>query len=127
MQGHCIFCSVCSSFFFICIKCFRGQKYCSLPCKRLGYRLTQQKSNRKYAASLDGKLDNRDRNRLYRKRKKPNKNIVTENTSNQRPDHIDHDPDKAQLCVKCGTKVIFLMRDLNEYCKWKATSFCKTE
>jgi hypothetical protein len=113
--------------FFVCSKCFRGQKYCSLPCKKIGYRLTQKNANRKHAASSEAKLDNRDRNREYRKRKKPIKNIVTENTSNQSPVSIDHDPDKFQLCIKCGAKVLLLMRDLNEYSNWQATNFCKTE
>ena len=61
--------SACCALFFICIPCDRGQRYCSLAC-RLQSRLEQRRAaRRRHQQSPEGRLDHRDRQRAYRRRK----------------------------------------------------------
>lgn len=59
----------CRARFFICTHCDRGQCYCSSAC-RLQTRLAQQRAaRRRHQQSPEGRLDHRDRQRAYRRRK----------------------------------------------------------
>ena len=59
----------CGALFFICPHCDRGQRYCSLAC-RLRSRLAQLRAaRRRHQQSPEGRLDHRDRQRAFRKRK----------------------------------------------------------
>lgn len=59
----------CRAVFFLCSHCDRGQRYCSLSCRRQA-RLGQRRcANRRHQQSLEGRLDHRDRQREYRQRR----------------------------------------------------------
>jgi hypothetical protein len=61
--------SNCRSLFLICSHCDRGQRYCSLDC-RLQSRIEQVRAaRRRHQQSPEGRLDHRDRQRAYRRRK----------------------------------------------------------
>ncbi len=74
-----ITCRQCQSRFYICKSCFRGHVYCSPTCKKIGYSARQRIARKKHASSLEGKLDNADRNKKYRQKIKQNN--VTDKTS----------------------------------------------
>jgi hypothetical protein len=65
-----VFChaSQCRLLFFVCSHCYRGQRYCSLAC-RLASRVEQLRvANRRHRQSPEGREDQRDRQREYRRR-----------------------------------------------------------
>lgn len=66
MEGHFISCGYCHTQFFICRHCYRGHRYCSSPCRKLGYEIRRRLARKKYAASAEARVDHRDRNNLYR-------------------------------------------------------------
>lgn len=81
-SGFEIVCGACSTRFAICRSCFRGQKYCSDPCRTKGYSSVRKKNQnkyersdlgretrRRYQTSESGKENHRRRQRVYRKRK----------------------------------------------------------
>ncbi|MBI1951585.1 MAG: hypothetical protein HYS34_09520 [Acidobacteria bacterium] len=56
--------------FYICRSCYRGQRYCSDPCRRTTRREQRRIANRRHQQSDDGRLDHRDRQRAYRQRRR---------------------------------------------------------
>ena len=61
--------SECGAVFFLCSHCDRGHRYCSLACRDQA-RLRQRRcANRRHQRSPEGRLDHRDRQRQYRKRR----------------------------------------------------------
>jgi len=58
----------CGAMFFICLSCYRGQTYCSQPCRQKNRREQLRQANRRYQQSLEARLDHRDRQRQYRRR-----------------------------------------------------------
>jgi hypothetical protein len=59
----------CRAVFLLCSHCDRGQRYCSLACRDQA-RLRQRRcANRRHQQSLEGRLDHRDRQREYRRRR----------------------------------------------------------
>jgi len=56
--------------FYLCCHCDRGQRYCSTHCREKARRLQRREANRRHQQSLEGRLDHRDRQRLYRRRLK---------------------------------------------------------
>ena len=61
--------SECRGLFFLCADCDRGQRYCSLACRQQA-RLRQRRcANRRHQQSPEGRLDHRDRQRRYRRRR----------------------------------------------------------
>ncbi len=59
----------CGAMFFICLSCYRGQTYCSQPCREKSRREQLRQANRRYQQSLEARLDHRDRQRQYRRRR----------------------------------------------------------
>jgi hypothetical protein len=55
--------------FFLCSSCDRGQRYCSLECRRSARLRQHRAANRRYQQSLEGRLDHRDRQQRYRERR----------------------------------------------------------
>ena len=49
--------------------CDRGQRYCSLACRRQARLGQRRRANRRHQRSLEGRLDHRDRQREYRQRR----------------------------------------------------------
>ena len=58
----------CGGLFFICRSCYRGQRYCSGPCRQAARREQRRAANRRHQQSDEGRLDHRDRQRAYRRR-----------------------------------------------------------
>ena len=67
-QQHC-HARDCGALFFICRPCYRGQRYCSGPCRERTRRQQRRSANRRHQQSPEGRLDHRDRQRAYRLRK----------------------------------------------------------
>jgi hypothetical protein len=77
LEGYVLRCKQCSSIFVVCKSCYRGQRYCGAVCRKLGYAATIKAAKQRYEASLEAKLDHRDRSRRYRS----NKESVTDQAS----------------------------------------------
>ena len=58
----------CAAQFFICRPCYRGQRYCSEPCRQTTRRQQRREANRRHQLSPEGRLDHIDRQREYRRR-----------------------------------------------------------
>lgn len=58
----------CRQAFYICRSCDRGQRYCSEECHERSRRRQRRQANRLHQLSPEGRLDHRDRQRLYRQR-----------------------------------------------------------
>lgn len=54
--------------FFICRPCYRGQAYCSDPCRRQTRLEQQREANRRYQADPEVRQDHCNRQREYRNR-----------------------------------------------------------
>jgi hypothetical protein len=63
------FCGGCDRAFYICCHCDRGHRYCSDGCRQNVRRQQCRQANRKHQQSPEGKLDHRDRQRVYRDRR----------------------------------------------------------
>jgi len=59
----------CGKRFWICRHCDRGQRYCSSLCRQQAYRQQRRLANRRHQQSTEGRLDHRDRQREYRRRR----------------------------------------------------------
>ena len=70
VQWHKLFCrgSGCGAMFTICGSCYRGQVYCGERCRRRMRRNQMRLANRKHQDSPEGRLDHRDRQRIYREK-----------------------------------------------------------
>jgi hypothetical protein len=103
-----ITCASCQLTFQVCANCYNRHRYCSIVCRRVGYAICHRKHNKTYMASLEAKLDHRDRNRLYRARKRSNDLVsifVTDETSDLRlvPVKASTELQQSRLtCRFCG-------------------------
>ena len=61
--------SDCHAVFFLCPRCDRGQRYCSLTCREQARLRQRRRANRRHQQSPEGRLDHRDRQREYRQRR----------------------------------------------------------
>ena len=84
-----LFCrgSGCGVMFYICGSCYRGQVYCGERCRRRMRRRQTRRANRKHQDSPEGKLDHRDRQRVYRAKCRLRR--VTDHTSARRPRSVN--------------------------------------
>ena len=60
--------SGCGVMFYICGSCYRGQAYCGDGCRKRAQLQQHRNANRKHQDSPEGRLDHRDRQRVYRAR-----------------------------------------------------------
>ena len=58
----------CGAIFWICRSCDRGQRYCSGRCRQKARREQCRAANLRYRKTMEAKLDQRDRQRAYRRR-----------------------------------------------------------
>ena len=72
----------CRKVFHICGSCYRGQVYCGDKCRRRMRRQQTRRAGRKHQDSPEGKLDHRDRQRVYRAKR--GRRRVTHHTSPRR-------------------------------------------
>ena len=55
----------CGVVFWICRHCDRGHQYCGERCRRKARRRQRRAANRRHQQSREGRLDHRDRQRVY--------------------------------------------------------------
>jgi hypothetical protein len=104
----------CGTTFYICRSCDRGQRYCSEHCRQKARREQCRKANRRHQQSLEGRLDHRDRQQLYRERLRLGRvtdqgslescssgTMPRETTEHQQPPASALDLSLA-VCVRCG-------------------------
>lgn len=60
--------SGCLQIFFLCRRCFRGQRYCSPPCRAMARKLQHRRASAHYQQSPEGRLGHCDCQRNYRQR-----------------------------------------------------------
>ena len=60
-------CGWCSAFFYMCRAHFRNHRYCSDSCRQQARTRQIRRARRRYRRSKEGRLDHRDRMRLYRR------------------------------------------------------------
>ena len=63
-------CRWCGQIFFVCQRCDFGRRYCGEPCRRKARKRDVRRARRKYAGSPKGRLNNRDRQRRFRRRRR---------------------------------------------------------
>lgn len=121
ITGIFIVCRNCKADLLICRSCYRGQSYCNRACRDLGYKERRKAARLRYAASTEAKLDHRDRNRTYRRRRKYNeviqkksttestKQIVMDKGSAKSQSNLYSTPELTNLanlsCQICGSKI----------------------
>ena len=59
--------SECHAVFFVCSHCDRGQRHCSLACRKQARLRQHRGANRRYRNSPEARKDHRDRQREYRR------------------------------------------------------------
>jgi len=109
----------CAALFFIFRPCYRGQRYCSPPCRQQSRRDQRRAANRRHQQSLAGRLDHRDRQEAYRMRRArvfvTDQGSATASVSGSmtRPDPIgpsvrDVVPQRRVCCAVCGRRGTFI-------------------
>jgi hypothetical protein len=59
----------CGALFWICRHCDRGHQYCSDQCRQKARREQRRTANLRHRKTLEGRLDQRDRQKAYRQRR----------------------------------------------------------
>lgn len=59
----------CGAVFYICLRCYRGQRYCSERCRTKARRAQRREANRRYQKSEQGQARHRECQRAYRRRR----------------------------------------------------------
>ena len=84
----------CGDMFFVCPRCDQEQVYCSKPCRKLARLAKHRVANRRHQQSEEGRLDHRDRQRAYRRRK-----ALASSQSATTKSVTDHTPSPTASCV----------------------------
>jgi len=74
-------CLTCGNLFWICRHCDRGHRYCGASCRHQAYCQKRRVANRRHQQSPEGRLDHRDRQRVYRWRRLVAQKSVTDQSS----------------------------------------------
>ena len=77
----------CGAAFWICRHCDRGHRYCGERCRQKKRRQQGRDANRRHQQSREGRLDHRDRQRVYRAKRRLRR--VTDHTSARRPRSVN--------------------------------------
>jgi len=59
----------CNAIFWLCRRCDHGQQYCSERCRAKARREQRRAANLRHRKTPEGRLDQRDRQRAYRRRR----------------------------------------------------------
>jgi hypothetical protein len=84
-------CARCKGLFHVCESDFRGQRYCSTPCRLDGDLRRKRSARARHQRSEEGRLDHCDRQREYRERRRSR-------------DVTDHGRGKVASAVKSRSK-----------------------
>ena len=66
----------CHAIFFICTHCDRGHRYCSDQCRQQARRQQRRCANSRHQQSPEGRLDHRDRQREYCRRRQAQSRVT---------------------------------------------------
>lgn len=66
--GQLLNCPICRNNFSLCNSCYRGQKYCSKPCRLLAIQSQRREATARYQSKAPGKKNHRTRQNTYRHR-----------------------------------------------------------
>jgi len=113
--------SECGAVFFLCSHCDRGHRYCSLACRDQA-RLRQRRcANRRQQQSPEGRLDHRDRQREYRKRRAQGARQARVTDDHKRRPLPGLSPDKVCFGLRLWSRVPFrsLARHYSYVDRWK--------
>ena len=104
-------CSLCCNSFYICRRCFRGQKYCSGVCRDNGYKIKKRNRQKKYSLSFKGKLNHSKRQSRYRKKIKLSifKNSDGRN-SLKKPNSSLFTKSKLKICILCKKTILIIQK-----------------
>jgi hypothetical protein len=61
-------CGGCRHLFYVCRTCDHGQLYCGSACRLQARSISRRRARARHQSSPEGRLDHRDRQRLYRER-----------------------------------------------------------
>lgn len=111
-------CPICLKNFSICHSCYRGQKYCSVLCRRSARAAQINRASQRCQKSENGKYKHRLRQLAYRKRKKSvthqssqliQKSVVLP-VSASTP-MVKPSVESLLKCIFCGKKILFFMNE----------------
>jgi hypothetical protein len=71
-------CGDCGALFYLCLSCYRGQRFCDDGCRRPARQRQRRAANRRHRRSPEGRLDARDRKRRQRDRDRARRASVTD-------------------------------------------------
>ena len=103
-------CPKCKDFFLICLKCYRGNIYCSKQCSSQARKQSRALADKRYRLTAAGRKKRRLSQDRYRKKKKN----VNDHTSPIAPKNISRNDrvllkDKTRkdpsTCMRCAAKV----------------------
>ncbi len=104
-----LLCARCRATFFICRCCYRGHKYCSDECREPARQEQKRQANRRHRHSEEGRLDNRDRVRAHRARKRALMADVMDQTPPDLPSHTSIDSDGQAATSGVAAAVVTLV------------------
>lgn len=114
-------CRSCRATFTVCVRCDRGQAYCSTAC-RLHARVRQTRAAKaRYQKTETGRASNRERQRRLRDRERQAR--VTDQSSYQRPDcinspiHITQPAVVADASTKPSFRNLVRFADCGRHCR----------
>ena len=96
----------CGATFFVCIRCDRGQRYCSDVCRNETRRRQTRAANSRYQRSEAGKLAHRSRQKAYRERLSGSRVTYQGTTS-----VITPAPGRSIIpptCSRCGHQTVWI-------------------
>ncbi len=115
LVGLNILCVFCGHPFLICRKCYRGHSYCSVVCRREGYRKTQMSAQRNYEKTFRAKRCHAARQARYRMRQQ---NKVTHKSSTSPPAPIEQARIRFEginVCCRCGADIFIPLDERNPW------------
>lgn len=119
-------CPSCGARFYICLRCDRGRRYCTMFCRQVGRKRTFCRSSRIYQKTEFGAYHHRRRQKIYRKNHHL-KNSVTQQSSDatfrrvkpispgfaQKPNQINFkqkaDDQFERCCIVCRIEITWFI------------------
>jgi hypothetical protein len=105
-------CRGCGAVFWICRHCDRGQRYCSPACRREARIGQRRRANGRHQRSPEGRLDHRDRQRVYRRRRAQRARVTDQGSLSitSSVNMREWDTPSTRLAVQRGPATVFLRR-----------------
>ena len=111
-SGYRIKCPNCRTYFFICVSCFRGHRYCPSDCSSIARRCSKNRASKRYRDTALGKKNHRAAQDRHRKKKKVihHPSPPLPKSIKEKPGVFSKSPNRLNLvCVACGSILIRIM------------------